>query len=209
VKKRVFVILAVTLAVGAYLARRHWRKPAEPSPRKAAVAHPLAPELALTDLEGQKLDLATYRGKVVLLDFWATWCEPCRAEIPRFVDLQDKYRDHGLQIIGISLDDDAKPVHAFFREFKMNYPVAIGDADLAERYGGILGLPVSFLVGCDGRIYAKHIGETDIFLIEQEVRRLLEAGQCAGKNRSLPPPGREQSPKPPAQPIFEQMDLSP
>jgi thiol-disulfide isomerase/thioredoxin len=137
-----------------------------------------APEFSVTDLSGNKLDLATYRGKVVLLDFWATWCAPCRAEIPRLVDLQNRYRNRGLRIIGISLDDDAKPVRLFYEQFKIDYPVAIGDAHLAERYGGILGLPVSLLIGCDGRIYVKHTGETDVSLMEQEIRLLLERRGC-------------------------------
>ena len=105
----------------------------------------------------------------MLLDFWATWCVPCRTEIPRFVDLQNKYRDRGLQVIGISLDDDPKVVGAFYQQFQINYPVAVGDASLAERYGGILGLPVNYLIDREGRIYAKHVGEVDISLIDKEV----------------------------------------
>ncbi len=147
----------------------------------AAERHPLAPEFSLADLRGQKLDLAAFRGHVVLLDFWATWCAPCRSEIPRFIELQNKYRDRGFQIIGVSLDDDAKAVRDFHAQFKMNYPVIIGNADLAQRYGGILGLPVTFLIGCDGRIYSRHDGETDIALIEQELESLAKARQCVGK----------------------------
>ena len=177
-KRRIFLIVAVALSLSAYLARLHWKKSAELFPVSATATHPLAPEFSLTDLSGQKLDLATYRGRVVLLDFWATWCAPCRTEIPRLVDLQNRYREQGLQIIGISLDDQTNPVRAFYEQFKMNYPVAIGDANLAERYGGILGLPVSFLIRCDGRISARHTGETDILLMEQEVKPLLRGGQC-------------------------------
>lgn len=142
-----------------------------------AANHSTAPELSLTDLNGQKLELSNYRGRVVLLDFWATWCAPCRTEIPLFVDLQNKYRDQGFQIIGISLDDDPKPVRGFYKQSKINYPVAIGDSTLAERYGGILGLPVNILIGRDGRIYARHVGETNISLIEQEIKSLLRKSE--------------------------------
>jgi cytochrome c biogenesis protein CcmG/thiol:disulfide interchange protein DsbE len=172
VKRKVFAAV-VTLAIGVYLATRHWSKPAGLTRGDIEATHSLAPELSLTDLSGQRLELSSYRGKVVILDFWATWCEPCRTEIPRFVDLQNKYRSQGLQIIGISLDDNPKPVRAFYKQFKINYPVAIGDANLAERYGGVLGLPVNFVIGRDGRIYAKHLGEVDLFLVEREIQSLF------------------------------------
>ncbi len=159
-KTRVLAAVAI-LAVVAFIATRHWNGRTEPLRGDNAVTHPLAPDFSLTGLSGQTLQLSRYRSKVVLLNFWATWCSPCRSEIPRFVDLQRKYDRDGLQIIGISLDDDPKLVRAFYQQLTMNYPVAIGDAKLAERYGGILGLPVSFLIGRNGRIYAKHAGESD------------------------------------------------
>ena len=171
-KKKVFAAFAI-LVVGVYVATRHRSKPAELAPGRTAAIHSLAPKLSLTDLDGKKLELSSYRGKVIVLNFWATWCEPCRAEIPRFVDLQNKYRDRGFQVLGISLDDNPKPVRSFYQQFKMNYPVAVGDANVAERYGGILGLPVNFVIDRDGRICAKHSGEMAPSLVENEIQSLF------------------------------------
>src|SRR6478609_3074265 len=144
-KKWLTPIVLLAACVGVYLLARHRQRAA----LTAGGSHPsqIAPLFALKDLDGRSLNLADYRGKVVLLNFWATWCEPCRHEIPEFIQLQNN--SHGLQILGISLDDGAGPVRSFYTEFRMNYPVAIGDAALAERYGGILGLPISFIIGCD------------------------------------------------------------
>ena len=140
---------------------------------------PLATDFSLPDLNGRNIKLSDYRGQVVLLDFWATWCGPCRTEIPQFVKMQEKYGPQGFQIIGISMDDQEKPVREFHREFKMNYPVVMGNAKLAESFGGILGLPVAFLISRDGRIYRKHIGETATPVLEKDVTALLETSPPA------------------------------
>jgi len=140
----------------------------------ASAARPLqagdpAPALALRDLDGHALDLAGYRGKVVLLDFWATWCVPCREEIPHLIALQRRYGSRGLAIIGISMDDEEAPVREFRRKYGMNYPVAMGNVEVAERYGGILGLPVAFLIDRDGRIVRRYDGQQAAATFEKDI----------------------------------------
>ena len=117
--------------------------------------------------------LSSSRGKVVLLDFWATWCVPCREETPHFVELQRKYGDRGLQIIGVSMDDSPAPVHTFVQQFQVNYPVVMGTADVGSAYGGVLGLPIAFLIDREGHIRAKHMGATDASVFEKDIASLL------------------------------------
>lgn len=162
----------ILIAIAAALTFRH--HPASVS--HSAGQHRMAPDFTLPQLSGQPLKLSDYRGKVVLLDFWATWCEPCRVETPFFVALQKKYADHGLQIIGVSMDDTADPVPAFYQQFKMNYPVVMGNAKIGEEYGGVLGLPIAFLIDRQGEIRAKHMGATDPSIFEKEIADLLKAG---------------------------------
>ncbi|HVW10470.1 MAG TPA: TlpA disulfide reductase family protein [Bryobacteraceae bacterium] len=133
----------------------------------------MAPDFSREDLNHRTVTLAALRGKVVLLNFWATWCEPCLNEVPRFAAWQEQYRSRGLQIMGVSMDDDEPPVAAFYREHKLNYPVVMGDEKMGELYGGVLGLPVTFLIDRTGKIRFRHDGETPLNLIEGEVRKLL------------------------------------
>jgi peroxiredoxin len=136
---------------------------------------PVAPDFTLPQLDGQKLTLSSYRGKVVLLDFWATWCVPCRGETPHFVELQQKYSDRGLQIIGVSMDDSPDPVHPFVQQFHVNYPIVMGTAKTGEQYGGVLGLPIAFLIDREGRIVSKHVGATDAAVFEKEISTMLSS----------------------------------
>ncbi len=121
-----------------------------------------APAFTHTALDQQRLDLSAYRGKVVLLNFWATWCSPCQLEMPTFVVWQRQYGAQGLQVIGISMDDDSAPVRRLYQKLHLNYPVAMGDAKLGDLYGGILGLPVTFLIDRHGRVRAEFQGGADL-----------------------------------------------
>jgi peroxiredoxin len=174
-RRVILIMVAIVVAAGIY--EMSHRRSGTSKPGGISSPGNPAPEFSLTGLDGKPLRLADYQGKVVLLDFWATWCVPCRAEIPHFVDFQNQYREQGLQVVGISMDDDAKPVREFYQQFKMNYPVAMGTDKMAAAYGGVLGLPITFLIGRDGRTAAKYIGETQMPVVEAEVKSLLEAKQ--------------------------------
>jgi cytochrome c biogenesis protein CcmG, thiol:disulfide interchange protein DsbE len=137
------------------------------------LVHTKAPEFVRADLQHNRLDLNAYRGKVVLLNFWATWCAPCQMEIPTFVAWQNTYGPQGLQIVGVSMDDDPALVRAVYRKLKLNYPVAMGDVKLGNLYGGVLGLPITFLIDRHGKICAEFQGEIDLNKIELQIHSLM------------------------------------
>lgn len=131
-----------------------------------------APDFQLKDLDGQDLNLAAYKGKVILLNFWATWCGPCRAEIPGLIDLQNKYKDQ-LQIIGMDIDDEEADVRDTLKSESINYPVAMTPGQIRMEYGGITALPTVFVINQEGRVVQKHVGLFNPALYETEVRALL------------------------------------
>ncbi len=133
-----------------------------------------APTFQLKDLEGKDLKLEDFRGKVILLNFWATWCGPCREEIPSLVELQKRYKDR-LQVIGLAVDeDDESYVRKFVGSEGINYPVAMSSVEIRMAYGGVSALPTVFVINADGRIVQKHIGLFNPALYETEVRALLD-----------------------------------
>jgi peroxiredoxin len=132
-----------------------------------------APEIVLTDLNGKRVDLHAYRGKLVLLNFWATWCAPCQLELPRLVVWQKQYGPRGLRVIGISMDDDPELARKLYKKLRVNYPVMMGNEKIGELYGGVLGLPVTFLIDSRGVVRAQFQGETDLNAMEEQLKALL------------------------------------
>jgi thiol-disulfide isomerase/thioredoxin len=133
-----------------------------------------APPWTLQDLHGKTVNLSDFRGKIVVLDFWATWCPPCRAEIPHFIDLQKQYGDQGLAVIGISLDDGGPDAVAdFVKKSGINYTIVLGNGDVTERYGHIQGIPTTFVINQQGNIVSKYAGLTEASVIEGDVKKLL------------------------------------
>jgi peroxiredoxin len=142
--------------------------------QETSVARTQAPDWKLVDLNGKIVRFSDFRGRVLILDFWATWCAPCRVEIPHFVELQKHYGDRGLTVIGISLDEqEPEVVKNFVKQLGVNYPIVIGSEKVAEAYGGINGLPTTFVIDRQGRIASEHIGYDDKATFEKEVQSLL------------------------------------
>ena len=144
--------------------------PAPETPKKGASA----PDFTLTDLRGNKLQLSSLKGKAVVVNFWATWCEPCKIEMPWLVDLQKKYGPQGLQILGVAMDDaEEQAIRDFAQKMGVNYPVLKGTEALADLYGGLDGLPATFFVDRSGKISDEAIGLMSQSLIEDSIKHAL------------------------------------
>lgn len=159
-----------------------------PAPERSVHAQPAkegqrkpAPDFTLKDAGGKTVRLSDYRGKVVLLDFWATWCGPCKIEIPWFIAMQRNLKDRGLVVLGVSMDEEGwEVVKPFLTQMNVNYRVAIGDDATSKAYGGIDALPTTFLIDREGRIADKHEGVTSRKEFEDGVEKLLEEPAPAG-----------------------------
>lgn len=137
-------------------------------------ANPLAPDFTLKDLEGNDFSLSETKGKVVILDFWATWCPPCRMEIPHFQELYEEYGDEGLVVLGVALDrGGAADVKPFVEANGVTYPVVIGDQQVVSAYGGIRGIPTTFIIDRQGGIVSKAVGYRDKNFFETAIRKLI------------------------------------
>lgn len=185
---RVRWIIAATGALGLALVTvfvpKPWSRTASTTgsgPACPADAKEANLDFTLKDMHGRDVRLSDYKGKVILLDFWATWCGPCKYEIPAFVELQEQYGAQGLQVLGVSVDDTVDKLGPFAEQFKMNYPVlqGLGHDDLQEAYGPIWGIPVSVLISRGGRICGKHTGlparESGSESLERAVKDAFEA----------------------------------
>jgi len=141
----------------------------------ASIVNRTAPNFSRVDLSHRKIELRFFRGKIVLLNFWATWCAPCLTEIPTFTEWQTQYGAEKFQVIGVSMDDAASEVIATIPKMKFNYPVLMGDEHLGVAYGGVLGLPVTYLIDRDGKIRARYQGAADLIRIKGDIQKLLNS----------------------------------
>lgn len=146
--------------------------PADACPADAEVA---ALDYTLKNADDASVTLSDFKGKVLLLDFWATWCGPCKVEIPHFIELQDRYGKDGFQVVGISVDDTPEKLKPFMAEMKMNYPVlqGLGHDKLLDEYGATIAVPVSVVISREGKVCARHMGLFDMTAFEQQLKALL------------------------------------
>ena len=168
--------VALMLYVGFHTARRGSGSSLAPRLTQSS----LAPDFSLESLDGKTVRLSDLRGKAVLLNFWATWCGPCKIEMPWFVDLQNQYGAQGLQIVGVAMDDSSKEdIAKFVKDMGVNYPVLIGKEAVGDAYGGVPALPESFFISRDGKIVDRIMGLEGKAEIEDAIKKALNAESSA------------------------------
>ena len=158
---------------------------------KSEATRKQAPNFSLKDADGRIVQLSDFRGKVVLLNFWATWCDPCRIEIPWFVEFERQHKGQGFAVVGVSMDEDGwQAVKPFVREAGINYRILLGNDTVSDLYGGIDSLPTSFVIDREGRIAAVHIGLVSKSRYENDLQQLFQApAKTAGAGAGRLPGG--------------------
>ena len=176
VRRAALVALAI-LAIGVYF---RLSKSESARALTAEKERQTAPDFTLKDATGKTVRLSDYRGKVVLLNFWATWCGPCKIEIPWFMEFEQKHKDQGFAVLGVSMDDDGwDAVKPFLERQRINYRVVMGTPEIGELYGGVESLPTTFLIDREGRIAKVHIGLVGKREYQDDIDRLLGGAGAA------------------------------
>jgi peroxiredoxin len=148
--------------------------PVAPADLTARNARKAVPDFTLEDSSGATIKLSAYKGRVVLLDFWATWCTGCKTESPWYMEFVDQYKDRGFSAIGVAMDDDGwKSVRPYLEEHKINYPIVVGSSELGDRFG-VQAMPVTLLIDRDGKIADLHVGMVDKAAFDSEIQTLLK-----------------------------------
>ncbi|HEX6802378.1 MAG TPA: TlpA disulfide reductase family protein [Terriglobales bacterium] len=173
------VVISLMLAFGIQKSRHASVQPSGAGKLQGQAA----PDFSLASLDGKTLKLSDFRGKAVLLNFWATWCEPCKIEMPWFVELQKKYGPQGLQIVGVAMDDSGnQEIADFAKKMNVNYPIVIGKESVGDQYGGIPYLPSTFYIDRDGKVVDRIFGLVSRSEIESDIQKALaSSGQVAHK----------------------------
>lgn len=175
----VVLAIAVMLVSAPYLANRAGLSKSRPA--RSEIKGKDAPEFSLESLQGNTVRLSDYHGKAVLLNFWATWCQPCKIEMPWFEDLQKQYGPQGLQVVGIAMDDASKEdIQKFVKQMGVNYPILLGKESVGDAYGGVQFLPSTFFIDRDGKVTDHIFGLKSRSEIEDEIKQAL-GGHLAQK----------------------------
>ena len=154
---------------------------------KADTDRKAAPEFSLKDADGRTVTLADYKGKVVLLNFWATWCGPCKIEIPWFVEFEQKYKDRGFAVLGVAMDEEGwEAVKPYIEQTKINYRIVVGNDSIATLYGGVESLPTTFVLDRAGKIASTHVGLVSKGDYENEIVQHLDRTQSSSANSVTP-----------------------
>ena len=173
------IVVAFVVAIMLYFGYHQARRGATSARLTQAT---VAPDFSLESLDGKSIRLSDLRGKAVLLNFWATWCGPCKIEMPWFVDLQNQYGSQGLQIVGVAMDDGSKEdIAKFAKDMGVNYPIVIGKESVADQYGGVDALPQTFLIARDGKIADKIVGLRGKSEIEDAIKKALSTRPAANQ----------------------------